>query len=243
MKNNQNRINELKDLQSLIGIQFKNIELLDIALTHRSYINEAEAEIKIHNERLEFLGDAVLELITSEYLYVNYPERAEGELTSFRSAAVRTESIAENARNLGLGSLLRMSKGENLTGGRGKDYLLANCFEALIGAIYIDQGMEVALDFIQKQILTKIPNIIENRLDIDNKSKFQELAQSVFKQTPYYKVLMEEGPDHEKKFLIGVYVQDEQFGVGQGLSKQKAEEQAALDALNKCKSDKRFITA
>jgi ribonuclease-3 len=243
MKNNQNRINELKDLAQKINITFSDLNTFDIALTHRSYINESESEQSVHNERLEFLGDAVLELISSEYLFKEYPNRPEGELTSFRSAAVRTESLAEIARELGFGDFLRMSKGEAQTGGRNKDYLLANCFEAVIGSIYIDQGMEKAKDFIFRYLIVKIPAIVENRLDIDNKSKFQEIAQAILKQTPHYKVLKEDGPDHEKQFTVGIFVNEEPFGEGTGASKQKAEENAAKDALEKCLLDKRFITA
>jgi ribonuclease-3 len=243
MRNNQNRINQLNEFCKTIGFEFHNIEILDIAFTHRSYVNENTETTPTHNERLEFLGDAVIELITSEHLFRTYPNRPEGELTSFRSAAVRTESLADIAKSLNYGEYLKMSKGEELTGGRQKDYLLANCFEAVIGAIYIDQGMAKAKEFVDKYLTVRFSNIVDNRLDIDMKSKFQEIAQAVLKQTPYYKVLKEEGPDHEKVFTVGLYVNDELFGQGQGASKQKAEEASAKDALEKCKSDKRFITA
>lgn len=220
-------------LSKKIGIEFKNLTLLEEALTHRSYINENREDVKIHNERSEFLGDAVLELIVSEYLYAEFPDRPEGELTSFRAATVRTESLAETSRALGIGEYLKMSQGEDATGGRDKDYLLANAFEAILGAIYLDQGYESSKKFVVEFLLPKIANIVEFRLDIDSKTKFQEVAQSIFKETPTYKLVKAQGPDHEKIFTMAVMVGSKNFGEGDGASKQRAEEAAATVALEK----------
>lgn len=227
--NDQIKINEL---EKIIGISFENSELLITALTHRSYINE-HSESKEHNERLEFLGDAVLELIVSELLFNKFPGRPEGELTSFRSAIVKTTSLASVARSLSFGQYLLMSKGEEATGGRDKDYLLANTFEAVLGAIYLDKGYEIARNYVLEKLTTGLDEIVEKRLDIDNKSRFQEIAQREYKITPVYRVLSENGPDHEKLFSVGVFVGKEQFGLGEGSSKQKAEESAAENALKK----------
>jgi len=216
-----------------INIEFKNITLLIEALTHRSFVNENRDEPTSHNERVEFLGDAVLELIISDYLYKEYQDRPEGELTSFRAATVRTESLADASRKMGVGEYLRMSNGEEATGGRDKDYLLANAFEAILGAIYLDQGMEKSSEFVYIHLVPKIANVVKFRLDIDNKTKFQEIAQSLYKVTPTYEVISEQGPDHEKIFTMSVMIDGKTFGQGQGASKQKAEEQAAGEALKK----------
>lgn len=226
---------ELSEFLKKLGIEYKSIELYTEALTHRSYINEKKTSDIKHNERLEFLGDAVLELITTEYLYSTYPERPEGELTSFRAAIVRTDSLAIESRELGYGEFLKMSKGEEATGGRDKDYLLANTFEAMLGAMYLDLGYDFAKAFVTKTLVPKIETIVKERLDIDAKTKFQELAQSIFKVTPTYRVLSEEGPDHNKIFRVAVLVDEKEYGVGEGPSKQKAEEQAAIEALNTLK--------
>jgi ribonuclease-3 len=192
---------------------------------------------------LEFLGDAVLELIISEYLYNNFPERPEGELTSFRSAIVRSNSLAKCARKLGYGEVLDMSRGEEATGGREKDYLLANTFEAVLGAIFLDQGIDVARDFVLRVLIPNLQEIVDKRLDIDSKSKFQEIIQKIDKITPVYKVEREEGPDHAKTFTVTVFVGNEVFGTGSGASKQQAEEAAAEAGLKKVHTDKRYITA
>ncbi len=222
---------ELKELIKTLEISIKNKETLITALTHRSYLNEFKETQTEHNERLEFLGDAVLELIISEFLFSNFANRPEGELTSFRAAVVKTESLAETSRKLGLGDYLRMSKGEESTGGRDKDYLLANTFEAILGAIYIENGYQECKKFVHRWLVPKIEEIVKNRLDIDSKTKFQEVAQNLFKFTPEYKLVKEEGPDHEKIFTMSVYVGDKVFGTGKGASKQKAEENAASKAL------------
>jgi ribonuclease-3 len=225
---------DYKELLKKLEIPAKDFELYERALTHRSYLNEFKNDKSlIHNERLEFLGDAVLELIVSEHLFTNYMDHPEGDLTSFRAATVKTTTLAETSRELGYGEYLRMSKGEEATGGRDKDYLLANTFESILGAIYLDLGYEEASKFVHRVLIVRIPNIVENRLDIDAKTKFQEIAQAVKKVTPTYVVKKEEGPDHEKTFTMAVYLDDEEYGVGEGASKQKAEEAAAAEGLKK----------
>jgi len=219
-----------KELAKILGIDFKDISLLDRALTHRSYLNENRDANK-NNERLEFLGDAVLELIISDYLYTNYPNRPEGDLTSFRSAIVRTESLADASRELNYGRYLKMAKGEEESGGRDKDYILANTFEAVLGAIYIDQGLDKCRDLVNRILISKIKNIVENRLDIDNKTKIQEVAQAKYKLTPIYEVIEEYGPDHDKEFTVVVKIGDKIIGKGKGGSKQRAEEAAAQRGL------------
>lgn len=226
-------IKNLKKYLAEIGIgETSNISLYEEAFTHRSYLNEKKGEnVGNHNERLEFLGDAVLELIVSEHLFKTYANRPEGELTSFRAATVRTETLARIARDLKYGEYLRMSIGEENTGGREKDYLLANTFEAVLGALYLDKGFETCREFVHQVLIPIINEIVENRLDIDPKTKFQELAQEQYKVTPIYKVVAEEGPDHNKIFTMAVLVNDKEMGRGSGSSKQKAEEQAASEAL------------
>ena len=221
----------MDSVQKMIGINFEDKELIRKALTHRSYLNENRGEDLENNERLEFLGDAVLELIISDHLFHTYPDNPEGDLTSFRSAAVRTESLAEESRKMGLGEYLRMSKGEYESGGSDKDYLLANTYEAILGAIYLDQGYEACKKLIYETLLTKLDDIIKNRSDIDSKTKIQELTQSLYKVTPVYEVLKEEGPDHDKTFTVVVKVEDRVIGEGIGSSKQKAEEQAASSGV------------
>ena len=181
---------------------------------------------------MEYLGDAVLELIVSEFLFAKYTEYKEGELTSIRAAIVRTTSLAETALDLDLGKFLYLSKGEESTGGRKRPYILANTLESLFGAIYLDQGFEVVRTFITKTLLIKVPNIITNRLDIDKKSKLQELSQEKFGITPSYELISAIGPDHAKEFTMSVKISSLVFGKGKGKNKQEAEENAAQDALN-----------
>lgn len=228
---------EINDFLKSLELGFKNEKLYEEALTHRSFLNEKRDSDTGNNERLEFLGDAVLELIITEYLFTKYPDRPEGELTSFRAATVRTDSLATEAKKLNIGNYLRMSKGEESTGGKEKEYLLANAFEAVLGAIYLDLGYEKAKEFVYKTLVPKIDNIVEQRLDIDAKTKFQEIAQAIYKSTPIYIVESEEGPDHDKTFTMKVMVNDIDFGTGKGSSKQRAEENAANEALNKIKKD------
>ena len=220
----QKKMNNSKDIETKLGLEFKNKELLERALTHRSYLNEHRGEGIENNERLEFLGDAVLELIISEVLFVNYPEKSEGELTNIRAAAVRTESLAAESRNLGLGEYLKMSKGEEDSGGKDKDYLLANTFESVLGALYLDQGFEVCQQYLTRTLLKKIPTIVEQNLFIDPKTQAQEMIQAQFKVTPLYEVVKEEGPDHDKIFTVALIVNNREIGRGTGSSKQKAED-------------------
>lgn len=218
-------------LEDKIGIKFRNYDLLSRAFVHKSYINEHRNEGLKHNERLEFLGDAVLELAATHHLFEKYPDQDEGQMTSFRSALVKGLHLAEVAAELELGSYLMLSKGEEKSGGREKKYILANVMEALIGAIYLDHNYEVAESFIEKFILTKLDHIIEEGSHIDSKSQFQELAQEKVGHTPYYQLLKDEGPDHNKIFVMGAYIDGELIAEGSGSSKQKAEESAAQNAL------------
>jgi len=236
-KKKKQKQNKIEILAKKLGLKFSDKSLLERALTHRSYLNEKKNEKLHHNERLEFLGDAVLELIISEHLFSAYPERAEGELTSFRAATVKTDTLALVSRELNFGEHLRMSKGEEATGGRDKDYLLANTFESVLGSIYIDQGYESCKKFVSEVLIPRIENIVENRLDIDAKTEFQEIAQARYRLTPTYKLVVAKGPDHEKTFTMAIMVGDDEFGRGAGPSKQKAEEKAAQKALEKVKAD------
>ncbi len=224
---------DIKNFEEKIGIKFKDQKLLKRSLTHRSFLNEHDNENLKSNERLEFLGDAVLELVVSEYLFEEYPERPEGDLTSFRAAVVRTDNLAKISRKLGLGEFLLMSKGEEMTGGRKKGYLLANTLEAVIGALYLDQGYEPVKKFLTKHLIPQISTIVKYRLDIDAKTKLQEKTQSIFKKTPIYKVIKERGPDHEKVFTVVVKINGKIYGEGEGITKQKAEDTAARQALRK----------
>lgn len=225
--------NQKKDYQKLekkIAVKFKDQNLLEQAFIHRSYVNEHKGKVK-HNERLEFLGDAVLELAATKHLFEKYPNQDEGKMTSFRSALVKGNHLAEIAIELSLGQYLFLSHGEENSGGREKKYILANVLEALIGAIYLEYGYSRAEKFIAKFILGRLDEIIKNDLHIDAKSLFQEICQEVREFTPYYKVLEEVGPDHDKKFTMGAYINDKLIAKGAGTSKQKAEDQAAQNAL------------
>ncbi|MBQ3432923.1 ribonuclease III [Candidatus Saccharibacteria bacterium] len=214
-----------------LGFAFNDINLLVVALTHRSYVNEHKA-VHEHNERLEFLGDAVLELVSSDYLYRNY-DYPEGVMTAIRAALVRTESIGDAGKELGYEPLVRLSRGEKQGSERAHDVILADCFEAVIGAIYLDQGYEAAREFIAKHILVKTDMVIEEGLWRDPKSYVQELAQKVDGITPVYKTLKEEGPDHDKLFTVGLYVGGALKGTGTGHSKQEAQTAAAREGVKK----------
>ncbi|HXH26979.1 MAG TPA: ribonuclease III [Candidatus Acidoferrum sp.] len=214
------------------GFQFDNHDLLLTAFTHRSYVNEHKKSASAHNERLEFLGDAVLELVVTEFLYANYGE-PEGILTNWRAALVRTESISAAASRLGFADMLRLSRGERHGSERARHQILANSFEAVIGAIYLDKGYGPAKEFIAKNILTTFDEILEAGSWRDAKSRLQEVAQSTDGLTPAYKVLSEEGPDHDKTFTLGVYVGSKLLGKGTGPSKQVAQQEAAQAALQK----------
>lgn len=214
-----------------IGYHFKNQRLLEQAFTHRSYINENRGERREHNERLEFLGDAVLELAVTEYLFAKYPDKPEGDLTSYRAALVNTTSISNSATKLGMNEFLLLSRGEAKDTGRARQIILANAFEAIIGAIYLDQGYESAKKFIAEQLFHKTDEVVEKGLWQDAKSRFQEIAQEKNSVTPSYDVISQTGPDHDKRFVVGVYLGEERIATGEGRSKQEAEQQAAEQAL------------
>ncbi|MCX6740787.1 MAG: ribonuclease III [Candidatus Parcubacteria bacterium] len=222
----------LKDLEKKIKIRFKNVKSLQQALTHRSYINEHPQDKLAHNERLEFLGDAVLELIVTEYLYKTF-DHSEGELTSLRASLVNTESLSLLAQELGLNDYLFLSKGETKSTGKARSVILADAFEALIGAIYLDQGVKKTKEFIAQRLLVKLPKIIEQQLYKDPKSQFQEIAQAKLKITPSYQVLKEEGLAHAKKFTVGLFLNDKLISRGEGSSKFEAEVEAAKNGLPK----------
>jgi len=219
-------------IEKRIDTIFKNKDLIKQAFVHKSYINENRDFPLGHNERLEFLGDAVLELVVTEYLYRNFPN-PEGDLTNWRSALVKGESLSQEADRLGFNEFLYLSRGEAKGSERARNIILANAFEAVIGSIYEDQGYEASKKFINKNIIVKLDKILENSLHVDPKSKFQELAQEKLCATPRYEVLEEDGPDHNKHFIVGVYVNSQQFGKGEGSSKQQAAINAADDALKK----------
>lgn len=222
---------DFAEFQRNANLVFKDTGLLRQAFVHRSYINENKQSGLSHNERLEFLGDAVLELVITDYLYKKYTEKAEGELTAYRSALVNADTCAGIAIDLNMGEYLLLSKGESKDIGRARQYILANALEALIGAIYLDQGYDSAKNFIEKNFTPKIENIISAKSFIDSKSLFQEKAQEYDGVTPSYKTIKEAGPDHEKKFTVGVYVGKDLMATGEGESKQEAEQNAAKEAL------------
>jgi ribonuclease III len=216
-----------------LGIEFSDINLLVMALTHRSYVNEHRKSTSEHNERLEFLGDAVLELVVTEFLYNKYPSEAEGMLTSWRASLVRTESIGAAGVEVGYEPLVRMSRGEKQGSDRARMQILANAFEAVIGAIYLEKGYAVSAEFIHKYISSKLDTILQTGSWRDPKSHLQEVSQRIDNQTPKYRVTEETGPDHDKIFKLAVYVGDKLMGEGVGPSKQFAQQQAAQAALEK----------
>ncbi|MDP2671397.1 MAG: ribonuclease III [bacterium] len=220
-----------EELEKKVKLKFKNKELIKTAFTHRSYLNEHPGENLAHNERLEFLGDSILGFVVSEHLYHKFPESAEGDLTNFRSALVNARSLAQISAQLGLGEHLLLSKGEEATGGRNRQYLLANTFESFLGAIYLDSGLEKARTFVEKFLLPTIDEIVNQKLYKDFKSLLQEESQEKLSVTPIYKIISEEGPDHSKTFRMGVYFDEKLVAEGQGSSKQRAEQDAAEKAL------------
>lgn len=222
-------------LENKIGIYFKNENILKEALTHRSYLNENSSWKLPHNERLEFLGDAVLELISTQYLWKTHPKFEEGPLTLLRAALVNTKMLAKVAEEIGLQKYLLVSKGEAQMTGRAMETILADAFEALSGAIYVDQGFEVARKFLAQFLFPYLGEIEKKQLYKDPKSLLQEISQADFKVTPVYKLLSESGPDHARIFVVGVYFGDELQGEGSGPSKQEAEAEAAKHALEKLK--------
>ncbi|HOX29581.1 MAG TPA: ribonuclease III [Candidatus Paceibacterota bacterium] len=231
---NNNEKNASKDFTALeqkLKIAFKDKNLLTQAFIHRSYLNENPQIGLGNNERLEFLGDAVLELVATEYLYRKYPGKPEGELTSWRAALVNTKMISSVAYKLGFSDFLLLSKGESKEEGKSRQYILANTYEAFIGSLYLDSGYEACRQFIYESLIRELPEIIEKKLYKDSKSRFQEVAQEKMKITPTYRVLEEKGPDHNKQFLVGVYIGPELIAKGGGTSKQEAEEETARIAL------------
>lgn len=222
---------DYNELQKKLGVKFKNLDLLKTAVIHRSYLNEHKSLLLNHNERLEFLGDAVLELITTEYLYRHYPN-PEGELTNWRASLVNSKMLADIGRSLGIEPFMKMSKGERQDSNiKARNYILANALEAVIGAIYLDQRLKTVKKFITENILVKLSHILENQLYLDPKSKFQEKAQELYGITPTYKVLDESGPDHNKYFRVGILLNDELVAEGVGTSKQEAQMYAAQNAI------------
>ena len=224
----------MKDFTSFeekVGFSFKDKQLIQTAFTHRSYLNENRDTTKEHNERLEFLGDAVLELVVTDFLFHKYPERPEGELTAFRAALVNTQSISESATELGMNDYLLLSRGESKDTGRARQYILANTFEAFIGALYQDQGYDAAKQFIENTLFPKIDEIVAKRLWQDAKSYFQEKTHEVHSVTPSYDLVDQVGPDHDKKFIAAAMIGDEAVAQGEGRSKQEAEQAAARRAL------------
>ncbi len=224
---------DFSKLEQRLEHPFTKPGLLAEALTHRSYLNEHRGYAGAHNERLEFLGDAVLELASTDFLFKKYPAKPEGELTSYRAALVNTVSLSESAQALGVGEFLLLSKGEAKDTGRARDVILADAFEAIIGALYLDAGYAAAEAFILKNICTKIDEVIAKRAYQDAKSHFQEAAQEKRSITPNYETLSEAGPDHAKVFTVGVYLGGKEIARGEGKSKQEAEQAAAQAGLDK----------
>lgn len=225
---------DLEKLAKSIGVEFKDISLLRTACTHRSFLNENKGAGLEHNERLEFLGDAVLELIITSFLFKKYPHRAEGDLTAYRAALVNANSLMKVADHISLNEYIMLSRGEAKDKGRARSIILANAVEAVIGAIYLDQGYNAAANFIADHLLDilDIDEIVKNKTWLDAKSRFQEKAQEKVGITPSYKTLKEVGPDHDKQFTLGVFLGDVQVATGSGPSKQDAEQKAAEKALD-----------
>jgi len=221
---------DLEKLKAELGITIRQKALFQEALTHRSYLNEHKGYEYPHNERLEFLGDAVLELVVTENLFHKY-ENPEGELTSFRAALVNGDMLAKIGSELGLQDFLLMSRGESKDTGRARGYLVANAMEAIIGALYLDQGYDGAKDFILKQVMNHLEEVFEQNLHTDAKSRFQELSQEKMSITPSYRVIKEWGPDHDRHFVAGVYLGEEKIAEGEGASKQESQREAAKQAL------------
>ena len=224
---------DFEKLAKRINVEFNNINLLKRACIHRSYLNENRGVGLEHNERLEFLGDAVLELVVTSFLFRKYPDKNEGEMTSYRSALVNTHSLSKVALHIGVDEYLLLSKGETKDTGRARSIIHADTIEAIIGAVYLDKGYDAAANFISSELLEviDIDEIVENKTWLDAKSRFQEKAQEITGFTPVYKTLKEMGPDHNKSFTLGVFLGDIQVAIGIGLSKQEAEQKAAEKAL------------
>ncbi len=222
-----------KELSAVLGVEIKNSALFQEAMTHRSYLNEHKRYPYPHNERLEFLGDAVLELVVTESLYTTFPDKPEGELTALRAALVNSDMLSSIGEGLGVEKFLLMSRGESKDKGRARTYLVANAVEAIIGALYLDQGYEASKDFIISRVLSRLADVLEGKLYSDPKSRFQELSQEKLSITPSYQVIKEWGPDHDRRFVAGVFLGEELVAEGEGLSKQEAQREAAKNALEK----------
>ena len=222
-------------LNEELNYSLSDNDLFQTAFTHRSYLNEHPKYELPSNERLEFLGDAVLQFLSSKYLYQKFSQLPEGDLTNLRASIVKTSSLAEEARKLGFGKYLLLSKGEEATGGRDREYLLANTFESFLGALYLEKGVEACSDFLNQNLFYKVEETIEKNTYKDSKTKFQEKIQEIKKSTPSYKILDSWGSEHEKSFKVGAFVNGELFSEGTGSSKQKAEQDAATKGLDKLK--------
>ena len=222
---------DFKTFEKHIGVTFKDKQLLEKAFTHRSYINENRGEGREHNERLEFLGDAVLELMVTDFLFAKYPEETEGALTAYRAGLVNTNTFSRLASKLGMNDYLLLSKGEAKDTGRARRFILANTFEALVGAMYLDQGYDATKSFVEKYLFPLTDEIVDKRLWKDAKSRLQEVAQEKESITPTYDILKEEGPDHDRHFTVGVFFESTKVAEGTGRSKQEAEQVAAEGAM------------
>lgn len=222
--------NDFSNLLNLLNLKFHNPKLLEQAFLHRSYLNEVKTDMA-SNERLEFLGDSVLSLIISYFLFTLRSSDSEGDLTNLRAHIVKTQSLAEAAKKLNLGKYLRLSKGEEISGGRNNPQLLANTYEALLGSIFLDQGLEIAREIVSSTLLPLFEKEIKMGPPKDAKSSLQEVVQRKLKESPHYKILSTKGPDHAKQFTVAVYIAGKAMGHGSGNSKQIAEEQAAKEAL------------
>jgi ribonuclease-3 len=226
-------MDKYKEFEEKFNLNFENKVLLEQAFIHRSYINENKGLGLEHNERLEFLGDAVLELAVTRFLFEKYPETKEGILTAYRSSLVRTESISAAARKMGMNDLLKLSKGESRDQGKARDYILANTFEAFVGAVYLDRGYDEAKRIIAVALFDNIDDVIKTGSWKDHKSYVQEMAQEHYSETPRYEVVSATGPDHDKHFIMAIYFGDKKIAEGEGNSKQKAQQDAAKNALEK----------
>ena len=224
-------MDKLKKLQQVLGVTFTDVGYLLSAVTHRSFLNENRDATQAHNERLEFLGDAVLELAVTDFLFTKYADKQEGELTAIRAALVNTNTLSLIATTLGINEYLLLSKGEAKDIGRARQYILANTFESIVGAMYLDQGYTVARDFVSRHVFPLTEQIVEKKLWQDPKSRFQERAQEVTGITPSYQTLKEQGPDHDRTFTVGVFLGDQYIAQGEGRAKQEAEQKAAENAL------------
>lgn len=223
---------DFEQFQKTIKIKFKNLDLLRQAVVHRSYLNENSSFRLGHNERLEFLGDAVLELVVTDYLYHTFPDAPEGAMTNWRASLVNSEMLAKIGSAIGLDPLMYLSRGEGKdAGSKARKYIVTNAFEAVIGAIYLDRGYKIAEKFINRFVLPELPTILKEGLDVDPKSRFQELSQEKMKITPHYEVLKEVGPDHAKHFTVGVFLEKDLVAKGEGTSKQEAQVYAAQNGL------------